>query len=92
MSSSIVDQLETVFSQTGPAHHAAFAETDGFDPEWALWYADHTLAEVRATIGDPDLTQSRLVWAIVSADDHHSSSEEPWPRFYAEHIVELLSR
>ena len=34
--------LETwteLLSQVGPAHHQAFAATDGEDPDWPTWYA-----------------------------------------------------
>ena len=36
-----VKQLAELFKQTGEAHHQAFLETDGEDPEWAIWYAGY---------------------------------------------------
>jgi hypothetical protein len=85
-------RLEAVLEATGPAHHAAFAETAGYDPEWAMWYARHTIAELREVLLRPDLTESRLVWAFVSADDAHSgqTTQVPWHRFYADRFIDAL--
>ncbi len=87
-----VDRLDAVLAATGPAHHAAFIETDGVDPEWPIWYAEHVLADVRAILGRPDLTHSRLVWALVDCDDAYSAAAPAiaWHRFYAERFVEKL--
>jgi hypothetical protein len=80
----MAESLEEVLAAAGPAHHAAFVETDGDDPDWPLWYAEHTLEEVRALLGLSDLTLSRLTWAFVGAADAHASDPStPWPAAYA---------
>lgn len=86
------ERLVSVLEAAGPAHHAAYIETDGDDPEWPLWYANHVAAEVRRILDLPDLTESRLVWAFVDADEAHrrEAPEEPWARFYAERFVTEL--
>ena len=88
-----VERLEAVLSAAGPAHHAAYIESNGADPEWPLWYAEHLLADVRRLLGRPDLTKSRLVAALVSADDAYVITRPgvPWPRFYAARFVEELT-
>ena len=93
MTENLIDRLDRVLAAVGPAHHAAFVETDGYDPEWALWYAQHTSADLRSILDWPDLTESRLVWAFVSADDAHagSGSEVPWHRFSAEWFATRLT-
>jgi hypothetical protein len=89
----LVDRLDRAFAPIGPAHHAAFIDTDGFDPDWALWYARHAAAEVREILDQPELTESRLVWAFISAADAHAvqGADAPWPRFYAEWFVRELA-
>lgn len=86
MTADLINRLEGALAPVGPAHHAAFVETDGHDPDWALWYAHHVIAELREILGQPDLTESRLVWAFVAAADAHGSqdAEVPWHEFYAE--------
>ena len=37
----LAQQLEELLRETGEAHHQAYIETDGADPEWPLWYADY---------------------------------------------------
>lgn len=32
-------ELADLLMATGKGHHHAFMETDGFDPEWPLWYS-----------------------------------------------------
>jgi hypothetical protein len=90
---TIADRLDAVLKAAGPAHHAAYIETDGDDPEWPLWYAEHVLGEVRDILGRPDLTLSRLVAAFVAADDDYarSPSEVPWHRHYAERFARELA-
>ncbi len=82
----VVDRLAQVLAAAGPAHHAAYIATDGEDPEWPQWYAEHIAGDVREALGRPELTMSRLVWALVDSADAHAAtnSDIPWHRFYAE--------
>ncbi len=85
-------ELTAVLAAAGPAHHAAYIETDGDDPEWPLWYANHVADEVRRILERPDLTVSRLVWAFVAADQSHRNKapDMPWSRFYAEWFADEI--
>ncbi len=51
------------------------------------------MADLRTILSRPDLTESRLVWAFVEADDAYTAlqSEVPWPRFYAERFISDLA-
>ena len=75
-----VDQLAALFEQTGEAHHEAFRESDGEDPEWPIWYADHLQDLLEPFLAAP-LTLSRLVFCLIGADDEHRATESdtPWP-------------
>ncbi|HEU5302962.1 MAG TPA: hypothetical protein VLD62_03605 [Acidimicrobiia bacterium] len=92
MEDTTIDRLERVLGAAGTAHHAAFAATDGADPEWPEWYADHVLDDVRTILDSPGLTRSRLVRAFVAADDAYTSEpvDVAWPRFYAERFARDL--
>ena len=35
------EQIAQLLLQTGQAHHAAYFEADGADPDWPLWYAEY---------------------------------------------------
>ncbi len=39
MDEHLIDEVAALPRRTGEAHHRADAETDGVDPEGAIWYA-----------------------------------------------------
>ena len=86
-----VTQLAELFKQTGEAHHQVFLETDGEDPEWALWYAEYLHERLAPFLAAP-LTRSRLVFCLIGADEEHRATESdvPWPEYYAHRFLECL--
>ena len=86
-----VQELAALFRETGEAHHQAFLETDGVDPEWALWYAEYLHDRLGQFLAAP-ITRSRLVFCLIGADDEHRATESgtPWPEYYARRFVECL--
>lgn len=88
---SRLEQLTRLFRETGEAHHQAFLDTDGDDPEWALWYAEHLHERLAPFLAAP-ITRSRLVFCLIGADDEHraTESELPWAEYYARRFIECL--
>jgi len=84
-------ELTALFRQTGEAHHEAFLNTNGEDPEWALWYAEYLEDRLKPFLAAP-MTRSRLVFCLIGADDEHraTDSDVPWPEYYARRFVECL--
>ena len=41
MNIEVRNNLVDLLLEAGRAHHAAFAATDGADPDWSIWYADY---------------------------------------------------
>ena len=80
-----VDDLAALIKQTGEAHHAAYAASDGVDPEWAMWYAAHFQTLVGDQLGRA-LTRSEIVYLLSLAQKRadETGSSTPWPLFYAE--------
>ena len=64
METDTARQLEDLFHEVGEAHHQAYIETDGADPEWPLWYADY-LRERLGDLLDASFTKSELVHMLV---------------------------
>lgn len=86
----LVQQLEGLFREVGEAHHQAYIETDGADPEWPLWYADY-LRDKLAPLLDAGFTKSELVYLLVMV-----ANEQPltapganWARYYARKFISL---
>jgi NAD(P)H-hydrate epimerase len=40
------EELTALLIETGQRHHRAYQESDGADPEWALWYAGYLQAHL----------------------------------------------
>ena len=82
--------IEELLAETATAHHAAFSETNGVDPEWPLWYATY-LAERLPAVSNFMGTRSELVfWLVRLANEYQSTdSSIPWIRFYAIRLAAL---
>lgn len=86
-----VERLAALFKQTGEAHHEAFLQTNGEDPEWPLWYAEYLEDRLAPFLAAP-LTRSRLVFCLIETDDEHRARDPdaPWPEYYARRVLECL--
>ncbi len=84
------DDIARLLEETGKAHHEAFAATDGEDPDWPIWYAEHTQAAFAERFG-MTFSKSQLIYCLMTADFEHRarSAEAPWPLFFAS---EMLTR
>ncbi len=81
-------RIADLLRETGEAHHEAFIETDGADPEWPIWYAGYLQERLGQQL-DRQITQSELVYLLVLAERKHGAeaSAEPWPDFYAQVLL-----
>lgn len=86
------DDLADLLVETGRHHHAAYADSDGVDPEWALWYAGYLQARIWDRAGTLP-TRSQLVYLLLrgeaelAADGGHT----PWPQYYAGVLLSALA-
>ena len=85
--------LVELLRETGRAHHSAFMATDGVDPEWPIWYAEHLQAPIADALGTP-FTKSQLVYCVMDADFEQTARapEIDWSEFYADQFVERYAR
>src|SRR3990172_1534924 len=79
-------ELAHLIAATSRAHHAAFAASDGYDPDWAIWYAGHLQASVWDRLGSL-ASRGELAYLFVAADRAYRAADEAtrgdWPAFYA---------
>lgn len=89
MNTRLQSILTELFQSAGRSHHAAFAATDGVDPEWPLWYAEYLQEPITLALETP-FTKSQLVYCVMNADFEHNARapESDWPEFYADQFVE----
>jgi len=92
--SSQVEQLSQFLMKTGHAHHEAFIETDGFDPDWAIWYANHSVEQVNSSLG-ADLSRAELVYEFIGLSREQPvkapEPDTPWHEYYASSLVDRLA-
>ncbi len=83
-----VDEVARLLRHAARAHHQAFADSDGVDPEWPAWYAGHLQAPLHDLVGRW-VSRSHLTYLLIHAEHQHAASgrEEPWPDSYARVIV-----
>jgi hypothetical protein len=82
-------QLQALFQETREAHHEAFDEVDGADPDWPMWYAERMHRRL-GTLLRADFTQSELVYLLVLADRERATRAPgaEWTEFYARFFLE----
>lgn len=71
--------------ETADAHHDAYLESDGFDPEWPSWYAGRLQAPL-AAIGI-DLTRSVIGYLLVACEREFPDARSGWPEAYAPRFI-----
>src|SRR3712207_8998070 len=52
--------FQNLFREVGQAHHQAYIETDGADPEWPIWYASFLQERLGSLINASDRKSTRL--------------------------------
>jgi len=82
--------IEQHLEEAGSAHHDAFVDVDGVDPEWPLWYASYLADRLRDSAGFAG-TRSELVYWLVRLDKEYGEADSaiPWARFYAVRLAAL---
>jgi len=83
------EKIAALLHQTAEDHHVAYKETDGVDPDWSLWYADHLLKQSFDKLLDAKLLKSDLIYLLVLVDKQQMS-EAPgshWENYYADFFV-----
>ncbi len=91
--SDMKTRLTDLLEEAGQRHHEAYIESDGIDPEWATWYAGYVQAQLWDAAGRLP-SRGELTYLLIAAQRAHdeAGSAEPWPPFYARHLLDELRR
>ena len=79
MDTKLRDSIAALLLDAGRAHHKAFETTDGADPEWPVWYADHLQRDLAGAFGR-DFMSANFEFQARSPDID-------WSEFYANELV-----
>lgn len=83
------EELSRVLAATGRSHHKAFEASDGFDPDWAIWYAGNLQAMLGERLGSFP-SRAELTYLLIAAERTHATLGEDrgsWPEAYAAYIL-----
>jgi hypothetical protein len=83
------EQLASLFEEAWKAHHQAFSDVDGADPDWPIWYAAYLQAPLGELL-DARFTQSELVYLLVTLDREvqRMAPGANWKGYYAKKLME----
>jgi hypothetical protein len=88
---TVLKDLSELLHEVAETHHVVWKITDGTDPDWASWYADHLLrlTHFQDLIGKP-VVRSELVYMLVKLDKDYSAQQpsERWEDYYAQKLME----
>jgi hypothetical protein len=87
--SDLKSRLANLFHQTAEDHHVAFQATDGVDPDWSIWYAEHLREQGLEQLLHATLLKSDLIYLLVQVDKQQQA-EAPgahWERYYADFFI-----
>ncbi len=80
--------LVALLREAGPAHHQAYIETDGDDPDWPIWYAGYLRDRLNKLLG-LGLTKTQYVVLLVEFERTRTGMEPApdWATFWAEQLL-----
>jgi len=86
----LLTQLAALLHQTAEDHHIAFKATDGADPDWSIWYAEHLLEKGVDTMLGATILKSDLIYLLVSVDKEIQTRAPgaQWERYYAKFLID----
>jgi hypothetical protein len=83
-----IEQIVELLQETKREHHRAYSETDGFDPEWPSWYAQH-LHEGLNTLLESRMTESEIKEQLSALEEEHQEQAPDinWADYYARSLL-----
>jgi hypothetical protein len=85
-------EVAALLREAAAAHHRAFAASNGDDPDWPEWYADHLSRPLARVLGQ-SLATPVLAAELRALDASHRTApgRTDWPEYYAAHLVARFS-
>ncbi len=82
--------LIALLRESGPAHHQAYIETDGDDPDWPIWYAGYLRDPLNKLLGN-SLTTTQYVVHLVEFERMRTGMipAPDWATFIADQLLAL---
>lgn len=84
-----IQEIADLLRETQRAHHQAYIETNGYDLEWPIWYADYLFDRLLPLL-ETTMPKSELIYLLVhlSKIQPADAPDAEWSRYYARYLVE----
>ena len=84
-----IQALAKLLMDTGHAHHQAYIEVDGNDPDWAVWYADQLYDKLPEHLS-VTLHKSNIIYLLMhlSYVQALDAPQAQWPPYYAKYLLQ----
>jgi hypothetical protein len=89
MNEETFNKIKDLFRETAKAHHQAYIETNGYHPDWPIWYAEKMHEELTQILR-AKFTKSELIYLLVLVDKEQvlNAPGAYWPGYYAKFFME----
>jgi hypothetical protein len=83
-----ISKIAELLREVGRAHHQAFMDVDGHDPDWPDWYAQRLVGRLPGLL-ETELTQEELASLLVDLNQRQESEgpSAEWADFYARELA-----
>jgi len=84
----LVEKIAQLLQETAEAHHQAYLETDGYDPEWPQWYAQHARPGLVRLLEQP-IGEEEISSLLVALDNEYRAvaPKDTWQQYYARYLA-----
>lgn len=85
------EELIKLFVVAGKAHESAFADRDGEDEDWPLWYAEFLKEKINKLL-NTKISLSNLVYFLIQFENERNlwSENSEWTSFYSERLINKI--
>lgn len=83
-----IQQIVDLLLETRREHHRAYIETDGFDPEWPAWYAQHLHRRLN-TLLKSRFSEHEIAEQLGALNEAHreEAPDVNWAEYYARALL-----
>ena len=87
-----VTELARLLREAQKEHHEAHIDTDGYHPDWAIWYAEYLFEKLPEFL-EEEMIRSEIIYNLVLLDKMYTAEapEIRWNEYYARYLLENYS-
>jgi hypothetical protein len=88
----LFEEIQRLLQIAAKEHHNAYSRTDGFDPDWSMWYAEYfhkpLIKILNASFSKQELSNLMI---LMGKEYSRNPTETGWTCFYPNWLLNKLS-